>query len=136
MTVVTNTADLIGEMVIRMLPGSKRKKKGEGMITQRLETVGRCYTHKHWEDKKEEGVLPKLGDSREEGPGLELGMKSRGCCISGKHQKKGKSKNERKTMTSLISIPLTGRIQREINWQRSLRNTDYRRVGTGLRNNR
>ena len=43
----------------------------------------------------------------EEGPGLELGMKRSGRCIRRKHQKKGRSKNERKTMTSLISIPLT-----------------------------
>ena len=52
MIVITNTGDLMEEMVIQMLPGSKRKKKDN--INQTLETVGRCYTHSIGRGKNEE----------------------------------------------------------------------------------
>ena len=42
--VITNIGGRIEELVIRMHPGSKRKKV-EGVVTQRLETPGRCFIH-------------------------------------------------------------------------------------------
>lgn len=56
MIVITNTGDLIEEMVIQMLPGSKReKKKKKDNINQILETAGRYYTHSIGREKNEEG---------------------------------------------------------------------------------
>ena len=53
MIVITNTGDLIEEMVIQMLPGSKREKKDN--INQILETAGRYYSHSIGREKNEEG---------------------------------------------------------------------------------
>lgn len=87
MMVITNTGDLIEEMVIQMLPGSKRKQKTNDNINQILETVG--ATPIAFREAKMGRGLTKAR-RLDEGPRLGLGVRKGGCCSRKKHQKKGR----------------------------------------------